>query len=94
MPTAEDMTVKLPRAKGLPLNTVLRLALDARNVTYLVRRDHLELVPHEYAARITKNANPGDAPAPGQLREPARLGDLQGETAERGRGRPRGFSTT
>ena len=70
IPAADDMMVKLPRAKGLSLNTVLRHTLEAHGVTFLVRKDHLELVPQDFAARVTKNLTPGDMPGGGQAREP------------------------
>src|SRR5262249_15722869 len=51
--------IKMPRGKRLSLATVLRIALAPHQATFLVRKNHIEIVSVPYAIRETKN-NPLD----------------------------------
>jgi hypothetical protein len=55
-----ERSVRLPAAKGLGVRTVLRTALKQFNGAYLVRKDHIEIVPNEVALKETKQAEPGE----------------------------------
>jgi hypothetical protein len=52
----ENFPVQLPRMKGVRLGTVLRLLLDQAKATYLLRSDHLEVVP---TARVVRDIYQG-----------------------------------
>jgi hypothetical protein len=52
------------------LRRFLDLVLGSMNATYLVRKDHIAIVPLEYAARETGNAGPATELAPVSLKEP------------------------
>lgn len=50
--------VRPVRFKGASAATVLRSTLAKKNATYLVRRDHIEIVPAEYARRQARQSEP------------------------------------
>jgi hypothetical protein len=52
------------------LRRFLDLTLGSMNATYLVRKDHIAIVPIEYAARETQNVGPGREDLPVSLKEP------------------------
>jgi hypothetical protein len=51
---ANALQIDMPKAKGLPLGTVLRQVLFQRDATYLVRKTHIEIVPNSVAAKEAK----------------------------------------
>jgi len=65
----KETRIKVAARKGLPLNVVLRHALDEIDATFLVRRAHIEIVPTAFAARETKN-HVGEEMGEGRLKEP------------------------
>jgi hypothetical protein len=56
---AESFTTPID---GVALHRFLALVLDGMNATYLVRRDFVEIVPIDTAAKETKNARPEAGP--------------------------------
>jgi hypothetical protein len=57
--TAAPM-LKISAARALSLSTVLPQILGQFEATYLVRKDHLEIVPIEFAMKETKNIAPNE----------------------------------
>ena len=53
--------VRPVRFKGASAAAVLRLTLAKHGATYLVRRDHVEIVPAEYARKESREATRADA---------------------------------
>jgi hypothetical protein len=56
-----NMIVKSPDVRGaLSVGRQLQMALAPHGATYLVRNGYVEVVPIAFAAKVTKNAVPGD----------------------------------
>ena len=49
-----NIAVNLPKAKGIPVGATLRSVLADRNLTYLVRKTHIEIVPIQVAMKELK----------------------------------------
>ncbi len=54
------MEIKVPQFKGMSPMTILSHILGQLDATYLVFKDHLEIVPIEFAAKETKNIKTTD----------------------------------
>jgi hypothetical protein len=57
-----EQTVKLPQVRSISLLSVLPRILGPLDATYLVFKDHIEIVPIAYAAKETKNVVPKEHP--------------------------------
>jgi hypothetical protein len=62
--------LKIPQMKGMSLTTSLPHLLSQLDATYLVYKDHIEIVPIAFAAKETKNIAPSDDDSPPRLAEP------------------------
>jgi hypothetical protein len=58
------------RLEGMSLQRFLATVLRSMTATYLVRKDHIAIVPIAFAARETENAGPGREDLPVSLKEP------------------------
>jgi hypothetical protein len=56
--------------EGVSLRRFLDLTLGSMNATFLVRKDHLAVVPIAFAAQETKNVGPGREDVTATLKEP------------------------
>jgi hypothetical protein len=64
------LMVKVPQVRGMALATTLNHILGQLTATYLVLKDHLEIVPIEFAAKETKNIESTDDDGPVRLAQP------------------------
>jgi hypothetical protein len=64
------MTLKVPQLKAMALTTTLPLILGQVDATFLVRKDHIDIVPIAYAAKETRNVVQTDDDSPVQMAEP------------------------
>lgn len=70
-----DVTEAKPTAlatqlRGLPVRQVLNLMLESMGATYLVRRNTIEIVPVQFAAKVTKSATTESEDGRPRLNEP------------------------
>ncbi len=66
----DRLMVKVPQLKGMSATTVLNHVLNQLEATYLVYKDHIEIVPIEFAAKETKNTAQSDDDGPVRLAQP------------------------
>jgi hypothetical protein len=66
----DDIKLNVPKAKGLSLATVLRSVLVEVNATFLVRKNHIEIVPIQVAAKEAKIAGSDEDDGTVRLAQP------------------------
>jgi hypothetical protein len=62
--------VKVPQIRAMSLTTMLPNILGQMEATFLVRKDHIEIVPIAFAARETMNIAPSEDDGPVRLAQP------------------------
>jgi len=62
--------LKIPQMRGMSLTTSLPHLLSQMDATYLVFKDHIEIVPIAFAAKETKNVAPSEDDSPARLAQP------------------------
>src|SRR5580658_9973138 len=67
---AATQKMNVPPARGMSLTAALPYLLGQLDATYLVHKDHLELVPIAFAAQETKNVAPNEDDGPVRLAQP------------------------
>jgi hypothetical protein len=64
------LTIKVPRVKGMSLTAALNHILSQLEATFLVYKDHIEIVPIAFAAKETKNVAQAEDDGPVRLAQP------------------------
>ena len=69
-PPINTQKMNVPLTRGMSLISTLPYLLGQLDATYLVHKDHLEIVPIAYAAQETKNAVPSEDDGPVRMAQP------------------------